>query len=119
MLQRMIKMSVEEWEETYKPIVNHLDANASWASDDSDGIMFETYGAEVDFVFDQHLQNTWTYVDGEEGTYILAGRHLVNRIGYFVTEMPWKPEFNTYYEIQVMSYEDMYETVLDLEGGNQ
>jgi hypothetical protein len=119
MLKPVVKMTVEEWEEQYKPIVNHLDANASWASDDSDGIMFETYGAEVDYVYAQPLYTTWTYVDGQEGTYILAGRHLVNRIGYFITEVTWEHDFNTYYEIQVASNQDMYATVLDLEGGNQ
>lgn len=119
MLEPVIKMTVEEWEEQYKPIANHLDANASWADEDGNGIMFETYGAEVEYVFAQPLALTWTYVDGEEGTYILAGRHLVNRIGYFVTEYPWAGDFNSKYEIEVMSNEDYYQTALDLEGGNQ
>jgi hypothetical protein len=119
MLEPVITMTVEQWEEQYEPFVNHLDADASWATDDANGIMFETYGAEVDHVFDQPVHYTWTYVDGEEGTYIIAGRHIVNRIGYFITENQWDDDFNTKYEVQVISNEDMYATVLDLEGGNQ
>ena len=30
----------------------------------------------------------WTWVDGDDGTYILNGYHHVNRIGYFITEVP-------------------------------
>jgi hypothetical protein len=119
MIQPVIKMSVEEWEAKFKPVNNHLDDNASWSDDEGNGIMFETYGAEVDHVFDQPLHYTWTYVDGEEGTYIIAGRHIVNRIGYFITENQWDDDFNTKYEVQVISNEDMYKTVLDLEGGNK
>jgi hypothetical protein len=119
MLEPVITMTVEQWEEQYEPFVNHLDADASWATDDANGIMFETYGAEVDYVYARPLNHTWTYVDGEEGTYILAGRHLVNRIGYFVTAVPWKDDFNTKYEIQVSANDDYYQTVLDLEGGNK
>ena len=28
----------------------------------------------------------WTYVDGDGGTYLVDGYHLVNRIGYFITQ---------------------------------
>jgi hypothetical protein len=80
--------SVESWEEEFQPIVNHLDANASW-----DGIMFETYGDELEFVRSQPEENVWTYMDGDgAGTIICAGYHFVNRIGYFVTKVARDPE---------------------------
>jgi hypothetical protein len=79
---------IEDWAETFKPITNHLDANASW-----DGIMFETYGDELEFVRSHPNENIWTYMDGDEaGTIICAGYHFVNRIGYFITEVAREPE---------------------------
>lgn len=30
----------------------------------------------------------WTYADGDDGTYISSGYHVVNRIGYYVSEKP-------------------------------
>jgi hypothetical protein len=32
-------------------------------------------------------------VDGDDGTYIVNGYHLVNRIHYFITEIPFEGEF--------------------------
>lgn len=83
-------ISYEEWEETYKPKANHIDENASFQNEYGVGIMYETYGDEVQFVADQDSHHVWTYVDGDEGgTYIVSGYALVNRIGYFITDVPW------------------------------
>ena len=88
-------MNIEEWDEQFKPVPNHLDDNASW-----DGVMFETYGEEEQFVFAQDSAKVWTYVDGDDGnTYLINGRHLVNRIGYLVCEVPYDEAL--IYEIQV------------------
>lgn len=87
-----IEMTVEEWEETYRPLVNHLDDNASWQSEDGRGIMFETYGAELDFVRGCDENHIWTYADGDDGTYLSNGFGFVNRIGYFVTQKAFDPD---------------------------
>jgi len=77
-------MDFEEWIETYKPISNHIDTNASF-----DGLMFETYGDEVEFVKSANPDCIWTYGDGDDGgSYVWNGWHFVNRIGYFITEVP-------------------------------
>ncbi len=86
---------LEAWEEKYKPIKNHIDPSSSW-----DGTMFETYGDEVQFVMSQPDENVWTWVDGDEGTWIISGLHAVNRIGYFVTEEKWETDLS----IQVDTY---------------
>ena len=44
-MDNFIEMTEDEWFDTYKPIKNHLDENASF-----DGHMFETYDGEVAFV---------------------------------------------------------------------
>jgi hypothetical protein len=81
---------MEEWELHFKPIKNHLDltGNASF-----DGIMFETYEHEYDYVAaigGQNPNKIWTLVDAEDGeTIIINGWAFVNRIGYFITEVPY------------------------------
>lgn len=83
-MTNFIEMDFDEWCETYKPITNHIDNNASF-----DGAMFETYGDEVAFVKEQPEANIWMYGDGDDGgSYIWSGWGFVNRIGYFITEVP-------------------------------
>lgn len=71
------------WENSYKPIPNHF------VDSDGETTLFETYGEEYEFVNAQPLAHVWTWVDGDDGTYVVAGRHFVNRIGYFITTEPW------------------------------
>jgi hypothetical protein len=83
-----IELTEEEWFNTYKPIKNHIEGTSSF-----DGHMFETYGDEVEFVKTQPLENIWMYGDGDDGgTYVWNGWGFVNRIGYFITEVPCPPE---------------------------
>ena len=89
---KKVILSVEEWDHHFKPMVNHLDKNASF-DDGSGGIMFETYGEEYDYVAaigHKEPNRIWTYIDDEEGnTCIINGWAFVNRIGYFITEKPY------------------------------
>jgi len=83
-MSEFIEMDFDKWVETYKPIQNHIDTNSSF-----DGLMFETYGDEVAFVKEQNPDCIWTYGDGDDaGTYIWNSWSFVNRIGYFITEVP-------------------------------
>ena len=94
-MDNFVELTFDEWCETYKPITNHIDDNASF-----DGAMFETYGDEVEFVKTQSPDKIWMLGDGDDGgMYIWSGWGFVNRIGYFVTEVPF-PE-NTTIQIQV------------------
>lgn len=65
-------MTWTEWEVKYKPTTDI------------------EYGdlTEIDDDVDQHY--IWTVIDGE-GIYmnITSGIHIINRLGYFVTEVPW------------------------------
>jgi len=93
-----IEMDMDEWCNTYKPIQNHIDTNASF-----DGAMFETYGDEVEFVKAQEQNRIWTYGDGDDGEgHIWSGWHFINRIGYFITEVPF-PE-NTDVQVNLNDY---------------
>ena len=101
-----IELTEEEWFDTFKPLPNLIDPDASF-SDGENGYMFETYGPELNFVKAQDLNRIWTYCDGDvDGTYIFQGMRIVNRIGYFVTTVPF--DANKDYQIQI-SKEDIYE----------
>ena len=90
MPNNLIELTMEEWEATYKPIPNNIDPNASFQNEDGIGIMFETYGDEVEFVKKAHPNHIWMYGSGDDGgTYIWNGWGFVNRLGYFITEVPF------------------------------
>ena len=48
-MNNFIEMDYDKWFDTYKPIPNHIDTNASF-SDGEYGYMFETYGDELKFI---------------------------------------------------------------------
>ena len=91
-MDNFIEMDFDDWCEQYKPIVNHIDNNASFDNGDG-GLMFETYGDEVEFVKSQSPDKIWMYGDGDDGAgYLWSGWGFVNRIGYFITEVPCPPD---------------------------
>ncbi len=82
-----VRITVDEFENLYKPIANHLDLNASFDSGDGDGTLFETYGEELAFVKSRPPNTIWTLLDSDCGVIIVSGWRFVNRIGYFITEI--------------------------------
>lgn len=80
----MRTLSYDAFIRQYRPIQNPLNAAASM-----DGAMFETYGEEKYFV-DSHLEERkiWTLLD--DSRTIIAGFHVVNRLGYFIAEIPYE-----------------------------
>lgn len=74
-----------EWETKFKPIKNHF-------RNDPDETMFETYGEEVDFVVKADNKYVWTYLQGDMSDLIVAGYHYVNRLGYYISSIPWENE---------------------------
>lgn len=100
MPDNFIEMTIEEWAEAYKPMKNHLDIDSSF-----DGEMFETYGDEKDYIYDMDPRFVWTYGDGDDGGgYIWSGRGFVNRIGYFVTEIPCPPDTTIQIRVDIPFY---------------
>jgi hypothetical protein len=97
-MDTFIEMDFDEWCATYKPIPNNIVEDSSF-----DGTMFETYGAEYEFVKKADPAYIWMYGDGDDGgTYIWNGWHIVNRIGYFITEVPCPSD--TTIQVKVSSY---------------
>ena len=94
------ELELDEWFDKYKPIKNHLDENSSF-----DGHMFETYGDEVEFVKAQDENRIWMYGDGDDGGgYIWNGWHFINRLGYFITEVPCPPDTTIQIQVSVPWY---------------
>ena len=93
-----VSLTWKEFEEQFRPIKNHL-------SSDSDQQMFETYGEEVEFVISKVEENkVWTWADGDYCSYVSNGYHYVNRIGYYVCEVPYDED--TEYEIITSTEEE-------------
>lgn len=85
----------EEFEERFKPIPNPYVA---------DTFMYETYGEELEKVRSYPNSQIWTYTDVDFGSGIYNGYHFVNRIGYFITEVPWEEEGeDVYYEVDLQA----------------
>ena len=98
MTNKFVSLTWKEFEEQFRPIKNHL-------VNDPDQQMFETYGDEVEFVISQIAQNkVWTWADGDYCSFISSGYHYVNRIGYYVCEVPYDED--TEYEIIVSTEEE-------------
>ena len=74
------KIDYFDWERKYKPI--QLDGCAR---------MFETYGEELEEVIATDPNKVWTLVDGDDGeTVIVNGYYFVNRLVYYITEVPFE-----------------------------
>jgi len=93
-----IEMTFEEADEKFRFIPNQYDEFASF-----DGLMYETYGDEVEAVKAFDPAKVWMYGDGDDGgSYIWSGWGFVNRIGYFLSENPVPPD--TTIQIKMSSY---------------
>lgn len=82
-------LSYDEWRDAYRPVRNTIRKDAPF-----DGLMFETFGPELDAVKTADPACIWTLVssDDDDGLYLLSGFRFVNRLGYLITECPWAGE---------------------------
>jgi hypothetical protein len=78
-------MNYETWIETYKPVANSMVEGAAYG-----GFMFETYGEELEQVKLHPAEYIWTLRDDSGFTSITAGFGWVNRLGYFITSVPYE-----------------------------
>jgi inhibitor of KinA sporulation pathway (predicted exonuclease) len=71
----------------YKPIQNTVTEGAPFG-----GTMFETFGKDKEFLQTQNPKCIWTFICEGNSEIISSGVWLANRIGYFVTEVPFEGE---------------------------
>ena len=91
--KRRRRCDYELFFDRHKPIQNKL-ANGCF-----DGCMFETFGQELEEVEKHDDQHIFTLVDVEGKSYASPGFHFVNRLGYFIVEIPWTYERRRYYTL--------------------
>jgi hypothetical protein len=79
-------MTYDDFVNTFHPIKNPLDKNAAF-----EGYMFETFGKEADLVRGCTGNRIWTIIvnDDCDELYVCNGYHIVNRIGYMLTRVPF------------------------------
>ena len=77
-------MNFEQWETKYQPIQNTLNDNAA-----VDGRLFETYGNELKYVDLADPLKIWTFIDNGETLSITNGKQHVNRLGFFISALPY------------------------------
>jgi hypothetical protein len=97
-MTKYVELTWKDFQEQFRPIKNHF-------RKDPDEIMFETYGEELEFVISKVEENVvWTYGDGDYCTYVSGGYHYINRIGYYITEVPM--EKDTEYQITISTEQE-------------
>jgi hypothetical protein len=79
-------ISENDWDENFTFVKNHFESR-NGAYDDC---QFETYDEELDYIRNYPDKNKiWTVLDCDGEQYIAAGYHLVNQMGYLITNEPW------------------------------
>lgn len=79
-----VQLDFETWRERFEPIKNHFNPDRGY-----DGCLFETYGAEKDFIWSvvqDSPGSIWTLHDNGQ---IASGWHFVDRAGYFFCARPF------------------------------
>ena len=89
----MTELEYDEWYEKYKPI----------ETDHGDLMVYETYGKDLEFIQSIIEDNrVWTFIDSGDYSCIVNGAMFVNRLCYYVTEVPWEGEAG---DIEINMYE--------------
>ena len=74
------EITYAEWVDKFKPLCDEYGLP----------ILFETYGEDREFLLKQNPLTVWTYCNDGEWEYISNTVGSTNRIGYYVTEIPYK-----------------------------
>lgn len=114
--RKFVQMNDDEWFEKFKPIANPTGDSGLHVDDVC--YMFETYDPDITKVIEAHAANpacVWTLLDCDSCEVIGDGYHYVNRIGYFITEVPAEPDS----DYEVMYHEDETEECEVCEGSGQ
>jgi hypothetical protein len=86
------EFTIDDWEEKYKPMQNpRKDADEGF-----DANMFDTHDeGDYEVLKGYDIKRIWTLLEGEDGMVIVSGYRRINRLGYFITEIPVEEEDET------------------------
>ena len=97
----LIKLTDDEFETQFKPVENVAQGQGVYQFDAYD----EKDSGFLQFMAINHPAHVWTRIDGEDGCiYNINGWHIVDRIDYVITEVPWLYE-NEYEVLDYMPYQ--------------
>jgi hypothetical protein len=77
-----------EWADKFKPKTNHFGNNEN-------DRMYETYGEEWEYIKSLDPKYVWTFLSGDMCDVMVAGIAFVNRLGYYVCEVPWEDDMDS------------------------
>lgn len=108
-----IELNDDAFAALFKPLANPIDDNAAFDFGNGNGTMFETHGNELALVqtaYAREPRSVWTLTTGDDGDIIQSGFHFVNRLGYFITEIPAPRDV----DIQVVLFNDSAHEIPEL-----
>lgn len=87
-MRKLVELNDDDWSDKYKPMVNHINP-------DND-IQFNDWHMDEELnylrLMDKEMR-VWTFFSGDEGANTAGeGIHFVNRLHYFVCEVPYDPD---------------------------
>jgi hypothetical protein len=74
----MAQKNEDQWSDRFKDAVLNEEGSA----------FFETYGRDLEAVKAADERKVWSIVEGDEGQYLIPGFHVVNLIGYVLSQEP-------------------------------
>ena len=92
-----IQISEDDFELQFKPVENPDPNQGDYHFD----VCNKHDKGFLQFIASNYPSHIWTRIDGDDGNIcIINGWHIVNRIDYIVTEVPWL----TQHEYEVIDY---------------
>ena len=107
----VITMDEYTWFDKYKPIPNTVPGGTQGQCGlavGNEGYMYETYGPDLAFVQKIRIAEShcvWTQTEEDGVCIIQNGYHHINRMGYFITEIPFIPSTTASY-LEVPLWDD-------------
>ncbi|SOC26838.1 hypothetical protein [Thalassospira xiamenensis] len=111
-LEPVIPKTEDEWEDIFKPIQNPTE-DASF-----NGWLFDKWSADWEIIQATDPYKCWSWLEVDGKGYIATGLHVVDTLGYFITEKSWKgyPEFDVEIEDLDSDLEEDFDDEDDFEG---
>jgi hypothetical protein len=63
--------------------------------------MYETFSPDIEIVQAADPRCVWTAVDGDGGMFMVSGMHFVNRIYYYISEVPRENDEHEEYQLTI------------------
>lgn len=68
----------------YEPLKNVVNIDAAYY-----GYLYETHGRDIKIINEIPNKRIWTLIEEDGMTFVISGKHYVNRLGYFVCKNEW------------------------------